>query len=516
MDGPLRSPILCLQPWLELLVHPNGEVRPCCRCSSGVGAPDNPPHHIGQTSLAELWNSALYRDFRRRLYEGKGPLPPWCESCATEEATGQASTRFFSLDRLRPENGEEARQLAAMLLESSRNGFAAPPPRSLIIRSGTLCNASCRFCVPHSSTCLRANMIQTRWAETEECQRFHHDPESHPPSMPRMSAALAAEEFAKMARMATTVSVSGGEPGLIPATEVFLAALAERHLPEGLTFATNTNVSVFHHEMVRQLRRLPRSRVYLSIDAVGSLYEYLRPPLRWRTAASVAERWAAEADEQLEVVCNAVLSVYNSLDIVDVYRWVSSRGIVLSTNLLGFKRLMHPRLLPRSARRLAAERLRGFLAECEKGRMRHDYTFPHRVAHMAAMLENPDSQTSSEEERRAFMQFTNDLDAVHGQRFALVCPELFGLWEEEYGPWDYTPHFVTLPEATVRSLPRVVELLGREATENAKNARRLRGDIVKANTELREHENRIRSARLAAEQINASRWSAVGRKLGLN
>lgn len=67
---------LCPWPWMGVFVDTSGNVVPCCRigdadvCSMG---------NLNEESMDEIWNSEVYRDFRRKHIADD--LPEYCSAC---------------------------------------------------------------------------------------------------------------------------------------------------------------------------------------------------------------------------------------------------------------------------------------------------------------------------------------------------------------------------------------------------------------------------------------------------
>lgn len=79
----LHRIIPCYYGWLSVMIEPDGEVYPCCRCYEPLG-------NIHQQSFAEIWNGPAYRRFRKEaiaINRRKKPVNCCdCNSCVHHTA----------------------------------------------------------------------------------------------------------------------------------------------------------------------------------------------------------------------------------------------------------------------------------------------------------------------------------------------------------------------------------------------------------------------------------------------
>lgn len=69
-----RFPGFCSMASHYVKIEPNGDVFPCCRAPRELRM-----GNVHQEPLAEIWNGANYRSFRRRMFDGDYPEP--CRRC---------------------------------------------------------------------------------------------------------------------------------------------------------------------------------------------------------------------------------------------------------------------------------------------------------------------------------------------------------------------------------------------------------------------------------------------------
>jgi len=62
----------CTSPWLELLIHPNGSISPCCQADFKI---DN----LNKKSLKQIWYGSKFKKFRENML--KNELKKRCKSC---------------------------------------------------------------------------------------------------------------------------------------------------------------------------------------------------------------------------------------------------------------------------------------------------------------------------------------------------------------------------------------------------------------------------------------------------
>jgi MoaA/NifB/PqqE/SkfB family radical SAM enzyme len=213
------------------------------------------------------------------------------------------------------------------------------------------------------------------------------------------------------------VNFTGGEPMLMPeVAEAIDYLIADGRAPTvSISLATNgTRIDV---ELIEKLKRFRTMTLFVSIDGVGRLFDYIRPPARWeRVAANVRELTRLMAPDR--IVLHPTVQAYNLLDLVEICRFADSLGLGIELlDILQWPRRLMIQVMPRRARERALERIRRYRErECRPANFR---PVDDLMVNIERTLDEWHPELLPE-----FRRFTEELDQVHGQRFRDACPEL--------------------------------------------------------------------------------------------
>ncbi|HYZ76161.1 MAG TPA: twitch domain-containing radical SAM protein [Gaiellaceae bacterium] len=399
------SETFCPLPWTHLIVRGDGGAQ-TCNWSSDRIRDDGVDMNVGRSSLESIWNSRHMRDIRRAMVAGRRVSA--CQACyATEELGGQ-SMRQQMLQRW--QNGflnEERATVETLKAEAARHDFnVARRPRFLQLDVGNLCNLRCRMCSSGASSAINRDPVHRRWSEVA-LDLVHKEDAWFRLPIVRRGLIEDATELRQL-------HVIGGEPLAIREVGELLRLVVESGRARDVEVSFHTNATITRPSWLELLSEFGAVVVYVSVDGTERLYDYIRFPARWhsfvRNLDILRDRLRAELRGHV------VVQIYNALDVVSIFRFLDARQVPIHPHLLWEPAFLRPTLLPRSARVLAARRLRTYAREeCRPNAK-------ELVLGVATMLERAEDENP--ELLHEFMVFTNDLDHVRGQRFAEVDAEL--------------------------------------------------------------------------------------------
>ena len=118
------------------------------------------------------------------------------------------------------------------------------------------------------------------------------------------------------------IHFNGGEPLINNDQLGFLLKLEEQGVLENTFISYNTNGTVMPSRQVIALwKRTRLVKIFFSIDAIGSAFEYVRWPGKWdQTSKNILDMKARLPDNVMFGV-NVTVGNYNLLEIKDVYHW---------------------------------------------------------------------------------------------------------------------------------------------------------------------------------------------------
>lgn len=153
-----NNPHFCLLPFMALNTRPNGGVKPCSdvmnmppikKNTTEVSLLDsnNDYHNLTKENLESVWNGEFMRDFR--LNRAAGKYSEFCKTCYQQEINGLESKRQTVIKKYYDAN----KHLVSEAVEN--NGYMKTMPVWWELRLSSICNESCRMCIPQTSSKMR-------------------------------------------------------------------------------------------------------------------------------------------------------------------------------------------------------------------------------------------------------------------------------------------------------------------------------------------------------------------------
>lgn len=128
-------------------------------------------------------------------------------------------------------------------------------------------------------------------------------------------------DFANAKRM----SILGGEPLFDPQLEVLLSQLAEHNNNDCfVSFVTNGSVPL-SQKLVDLLSSFSDINICVSIDGIGSRFEYMRWPGQWNSLVSNLDQYRAVTNNKVSV--SYTVSSVNAIYYDETVEWFKSQGL---------------------------------------------------------------------------------------------------------------------------------------------------------------------------------------------
>jgi MoaA/NifB/PqqE/SkfB family radical SAM enzyme/SAM-dependent methyltransferase len=449
------SKTACIIPWSTLAIGPDGRASFCCDVPAPLTV-DGRMGSVYRDSLEDLWNAGEIVQVRAAM--ARGEKPEACRLCWEREAAGGVSRRLLTNAAYRQLGGRLA--VEALPREGAESGYRLERrPDWFILELGNVCNLKCRSCSPLFSSRIAADKVHEAWSTNEPAPASETTSARRPRRLqlvPENTAAwfedvdAMADKIASGAGGNAMLSLIGGEPFLIDHTWRLLHALVVRGVAPHLFVGLLTNGQQRSAKLEELVPRFRGFNVSVSIDGHGKLYEYLRHGGSWRKLVDNL-RWLRQVPN-LDVTAVPTLQNGNALDMVTLLRFLDQQELRLAYNMVSWPPRLRPTNLPPSVRRIAAQRLRGYLdAECK----------PANLAVVRAYCEILEEAGDSFDAGLfgEFMTFTNDLDAARGESLCEAAPELVALIRA--GGVEWSDEHRHVPSGAARPALRQVEALQR-------------------------------------------------------
>lgn len=267
IDDLIKAPTWCPSPWFEMYIEPNGDVMICCESDTF----DNPAGNIHTSDLRSIQQSEQFRQARETMMADKWPR--LCHYCKVKEERFGASSRTGRLHGYRD------------LLHKYQENFTTLHPNKIFklkIDFSNGCNLRCSMCSEHRSTSWikdkkRMLVDFDYWLNDSgfDYGHFHNSMEDwHVKKITSSVPRNFVDDNIDFLLDLHHIEVSGGEPFYHTEFLYLLEKLRDAGWNRELKIITN--LTLLTEEIAETLSHF-NTKLILSLDACGDLYEYIRP-----------------------------------------------------------------------------------------------------------------------------------------------------------------------------------------------------------------------------------------------
>jgi|TARA_B110000908_G_scaffold6876_2_gene8600 sulfatase maturation enzyme AslB (radical SAM superfamily) len=280
------------------------------------------------------WNHDYVKDVRRRMTAGE--KLPECVECHHLERNGIMSSRQW-------ENKVWADVIDDIVADASANNWEVDQPLQFDFRLGNLCNLQCQMCnkeASHLVSVERAAMIKRGLGAD------HPDWEGQIANKKEalLQPGIDWADFKAMLPYARKIKLIGGEPTVAQDMFKLLDIATESGHAEHIELSFYTNITNMQDKWLDQLAKFEKVIVNCSLEGMGDMNDYMRPPSKWASVWKNFDKLVQFADtkpgKRIKVRVTTVNQLTNALHIVPFwkfmhdYQMTSNRGIGMSTNQL--------------------------------------------------------------------------------------------------------------------------------------------------------------------------------------
>lgn len=319
----------CALPFVQYSTYNGGRYRLCCMAKEPENVVDQEKLGIEGT-----WNHEYIKDVRKRMTAGE--WLPECVECQHLERNNIVSSRQW-------ENEQWEDVIDEVVADASSNEWEVDQPLQFDFRLGNLCNLQCQMCnkeASHLVSVERATMI-------EDGLGVDH-PDWHGMVANKKEALLQPgidwTSFDRMIGKARKIKLIGGEPTVSPDMFKLLDKAVESGHAHHIELSFYTNITNMQDRWLEQLSKFERVIVNCSLEGMGDMNDYLRPPSKWNSVWKHFDKLVkfsnTKAGKRIKVRVTTVNQMTNALHIADFwkfmhdYQMTSDRGIGMSSNQL--------------------------------------------------------------------------------------------------------------------------------------------------------------------------------------
>ena len=417
MPMSINPPTFCMHPFTGLATREDGAICACCR--------SHPVGNIQEQTLEEIWNNDTMKRIRYQVLNGY--RPPECEPCFSLEDQGVESLRQRHVRGKIP----EARiKLYPNAVSSMKSDFTMPfEIPTMELKLNNLCNLKCRMCHP---------MDSTSWNDWSEIKDFYkaegnimyaiveeHDLENKPhldkfQDNPEWWASLE-----KLLPHFRRVEFAGGEPLMDPQHYRILDMLAPYGDQIEIKYATNLSMLGKSNRTVWEYwPKFKSVAVNVSIDGIGSSYEYVRGNASWAELVNNIKQ--IQTIPNISRIVGAVTVQVSNVLVLDkmIEYFLDDIGIVFHTHRVEYPKLLSAQVLPHTLRMLAIDKLINVQEKIKDFKLVKQH--PELLAYTLGQIQDNINYLMARDQSDKWqdcIEFNQRLDISRNQSFFDVTPE---------------------------------------------------------------------------------------------
>ena len=345
------------------------------------------PYRLDQTNLKDIWNNTVTRKEINNSLD-KGIRHPNCQLCWDCEDSGVKSIRQIMNDKY-PEVYDEL-----------------PNQPSIInLKPGNVCNFACRFCSAEDSNQLYEVDYALKKQKHQTWEQYLQGYESHKRSFEKNS-----NFWPVMNSWAGGIehyALYGGEPFVNKPLFDMLENNHRRGHSEKQDLYISTNTSVWSEKYIEILQSFSKVTIGMSIDGIGSHFEYIRHPGKWDRISNNIEKFHAlrESNDNIELKVAATCNPFNIYYLDELFDYFGHMDIPVDIHLIQVPSCYDARILPQNVKdEISSKHL-------HRPELKHVIDFLNS--------EMPERETNLQE----FVRLTTGTDKLREQKFSETFPE---------------------------------------------------------------------------------------------
>jgi len=424
-----KNKSMCLDPFTSLFMGAMGENRLCCVSLNPITGDEKGQHPqkiYPKDIHNDIWTSDYFKDIRQKMINGEKIEE--CQRCYDIEEAGGSSKRMFS--------NESICTLDKDFSINVDTGNNKHTPVFLDIRPSNLCNLKCRMCYSDSSS-----LIGKEISNNEELTDIMPYLQDFGTSN-WFDSDIMQEQLRQIMPNIRRINLLGGETSIIKNVHKLLKWCIDEGYNDQLIIDIATNMTNTNDDFFNLLKQFKCVNLYISIDGVDVVTEYIRFPSKWSIIERNINRCLTMDIPDgnilnIHTLCTA--NIYNILYLHDVISWIYTvpdpldRFCGLDHNArIFFNIVYHPEhqcinLLPIERRQEVIQKL----LEIAEG-VGFDEHLIKRSSLSVVINELNDQNVATDENHDLFIKSTKVYDRIRKQSIETTLPELYDIFKEDF------------------------------------------------------------------------------------
>jgi len=339
----------CPLPWMGLNVRNNGDVRVCCNANVSVNQglvskDDGTYYNLGKDEIQDFRNADLMKEIRLAMLNGE--YHESCIRCKRETESGMQARADWERDIWKDVITEEsAKQLTA---EDGSINTDENPIKYMDLRFGNLCNLKCRMCGPTDSNMWYEDTVKL-WGPqyTDSGQKIKlvkNTKGKHEPDTDIYSWYDNKNFWNDLENEIPNIErlyIVGGEPLMIDQHYEFLQKCIDANRAGKIVIEYNTNITNIPERAWNIWKHFQRIQIGMSVDAVGSINDYIRNPSKWwKIEENMRKLDNAEGD--FKIWWAATIQAYNLIHLPETMMWKIKQNFKRINKHIDYKSVISP------------------------------------------------------------------------------------------------------------------------------------------------------------------------------
>ncbi len=406
-----------MHPFTGLATREDGAICACCR--------SHPVGFIQEQKLEDIWNNDTMKRIRRQVLNNERPAE--CEPCFNLEDQGVESLRQRHISGKIP----EARiNLYPNALEKLKEDYSMPfEIPTMELKLNNLCNLKCRMCHPMDSTSWNDWEQIEQFYEKENNIMFHIVNEHNLKNKPFLDKFQDNPEWwsslEKLLPYFRRVEFAGGEPLMDPQHYRILDILAPYGNQIEIKYATNLSMLGKRNRTIWEYwPKFKSVAVNVSIDGIGSSYEYIRGNASWSELINNIKQ--IQTISNISRIVGAVTVQVSNIMVLDkiIEYFLDDIGIVFHTHRVEYPKVLSAQVLPQELKLKAIERLEAVRDRVKNFKLVKEH--PQLLHYTLGQIQDNINYLNARDQSHLWqdcVEFNQRLDQTRDQSFVEVTPE---------------------------------------------------------------------------------------------
>lgn len=288
----MNQDTFCILPYTHTLIQTDGKIKLCCN-----SVEDNAPS-ITDQPFDELINNKLHVRVRDEMERGIKPRE--CYRCYNLEDNNIVSYR------------QEQNHFYSKKDVTVSTGLTY-----LDVRFNNTCNLKCVMCSSNYSSLWVED--ERKLAETGvhtahfKARVNFYDKNNFKWSIENDIIQSIKQNSQTLER----IHFAGGEPLLSKQHNELLRYLIDTGISKSLMISYNTNITLIDKTVIELWNQFKHVKVFLSIDGVGDVLEYIRYPIKYSNVLQVFDLIEEHSDDNIRYVMHYTVNALNLLNVPD-------------------------------------------------------------------------------------------------------------------------------------------------------------------------------------------------------